>query len=477
MEIEITPVPTLIGDGQGPSSSVGVSTEAVVGSVARTDSLKIVDAGIVVIDGADQNKVEISSATNEGDSNNNSSDVLPIDTLQTDENLVTNSAGTAQTRRDHILKMASNLTTQNADGKDCVLLSALSGQIELYEFVKQIISDSKVIQLVVSEEVRVEEERRVECERMESVAEVEAVEMQKREYESAMSQSVSGSTAVAVTTTVSTSVKVTTAVPVGVAVEGSGGTDTLTESKTSTTYIPDDKVQGLRQIEGALENIWCDAKINSVSEEGTVSVEYSDGVVEVVAVGEVVRKIRRIQPQPQRHTNENESLPSAIDENLEFEVEKKAETQKMAVGDEKDEKKIRSNSMPKIIDPRIKIIERQKVVWRDEDVTHALELVKNDDLKCLIELFDLNYDGERVLSDGVTLGMMAAKLGHIKILNYLLDKNINFSVRDIENKSVMHYAAMCYKEDVIAFLLTHAKTKICKCFSPTTKKKTFRLHF
>ena len=143
------------------------------------------------------------------------------------------------------------------------------------------------------------------------------------------------------------------------------------------------------------------------------------------------------------------SIPTTVVKEV---VEVEVENEVVVV---KEIKKVENPYLPKIK-------KRIEVDWREEDISRASDLAKCGNFKCLSQLFEMNYDPVRTSTDGLTLAMIAARQGHLPVLNLLLENNIDFSVRDNESRTVMHYAAMCAKEDVIAYHLTHAKTKICK---------------
>jgi hypothetical protein len=114
-----------------------------------------------------------------------------------------------------------------------------------------------------------------------------------------------------------------------------------------------------------------------------------------------------------------------------------------------------------------KLIDVKPVLWTEIDMIKALTLSENGNLKCLTKLFDLNFDSFMVSPGGLypqgyTLAMAAARAGQIGVLDFLMGKEINMSVRDSSGRTLMHYAAMCLNESMVPFLLTHAKTKICK---------------
>ena len=108
-----------------------------------------------------------------------------------------------------------------------------------------------------------------------------------------------------------------------------------------------------------------------------------------------------------------------------------------------------------------KIIPKKKIVWNKDDEVLASSLAKTGNLICLTQLFDAGYDVSLVGKSGVTLAMTAAREGNLMILNLLMSKELDFSVRDSLSRTVMHHAATCQKDDVMSYLLTHEKTKIC----------------
>ena len=103
------------------------------------------------------------------------------------------------------------------------------------------------------------------------------------------------------------------------------------------------------------------------------------------------------------------------------------------------------------------------VVWSADDTHRATELAKSGDAKCLLYLLDTSHKTPPSPSpfDELSLAMTAAKEGNLLVLDMFMSRGIDFSLPDREGRTVLHHAASCTKEEVIAYLLTHQKTKTC----------------
>ena len=113
------------------------------------------------------------------------------------------------------------------------------------------------------------------------------------------------------------------------------------------------------------------------------------------------------------------------------------------------------------VDVSVEDVSVRCVVWSEEDTHRATELAKSGDAKCLSFLLDASNRLSPSPFNEITLAMVAAKEGNLPVLDMFMSRGIDFSEPDIDGRTVLHHGASCSKEEVIAYLLTHQKTKIC----------------
>ena len=106
--------------------------------------------------------------------------------------------------------------------------------------------------------------------------------------------------------------------------------------------------------------------------------------------------------------------------------------------------------------------ENENIIWTDEDIEKVFQLIANGNIKHFAELIQMNYDIHLTLKDGITSGMLAAKEGQREILNMILNRNIDVSLKDKNKMNIFHYAAMSTDDHMVTYLLSHKKFQKCK---------------
>ena len=81
-------------------------------------------------------------------------------------------------RDECVVRMASALSKRGKDGKNCLLLAAISGQIKILQFAETIVEQGKVIMDRTALALRIEEAARLSALKAAAVADLEAIEMQ-----------------------------------------------------------------------------------------------------------------------------------------------------------------------------------------------------------------------------------------------------------------------------------------------------------
>lgn len=87
---------------------------------------------------------------------------------------------------------------------------------------------------------------------------------------------------------------------------------------------------------------------------------------------------------------------------------------------------------------------------------------------CLQFLLSMGFDVNAVVvSSGQTMAMRAAQYGCTAVLDVLLNSDADLAKTDSRRRNVLHYAAMCKKQDanIFPFLLMHPKASSCSCTS------------
>lgn len=117
-----------------------------------------------------------------------------------------------------------------------------------------------------------------------------------------------------------------------------------------------------------------------------------------------------------------------------------------------------------------RLITDKSISWdKVKDTEMAFKLVELCHAECLTELISYGFDpsasmqlADKDTTTGVTLPMMAAKLGRIDILDILLSKAPDLTVTDSSGQTIFHYAAKCTSHAIMSHLLTHAHANSCK---------------
>lgn len=103
--------------------------------------------------------------------------------------------------------------------------------------------------------------------------------------------------------------------------------------------------------------------------------------------------------------------------------------------------------------------------WSPNDINRAIRLAETGNIKCLGALcqHDVGYDLAWAQEDtGTTVPMAAARAGQLEMLDFLMSQpGINLSVADSTGRNILHYAACCKGEAVLAYLLSHQKASAC----------------
>lgn len=97
----------------------------------------------------------------------------------------------------------------------------------------------------------------------------------------------------------------------------------------------------------------------------------------------------------------------------------------------------------------------EEIGWSPDEIGCAIELARSGNVECLKLLCEANFDMTWAPENsGTTVAMAACSGGNIAMLDFLVDKNADFSVTDETGRNALHYAAECATENVIPYLLS-----------------------
>jgi ankyrin repeat protein len=104
----------------------------------------------------------------------------------------------------------------------------------------------------------------------------------------------------------------------------------------------------------------------------------------------------------------------------------------------------------------------EDVGWTPEDFSAILRLASGGNVPCFSYVAECGFDPTWGQQDtDVTVAMLAAERGQLAFLDFLLARKTDLTAKDKEGRTVMHYAAQCADEAVVAHLLSHADAAAC----------------
>lgn len=115
---------------------------------------------------------------------------------------------------------------------------------------------------------------------------------------------------------------------------------------------------------------------------------------------------------------------------------------------------------------KTKTTKSEEIGWTPNDIIKAMNLVETGNILCLIKLLEIGFDPNWPL-DGtkMTLAMKACSVGDTDVVDVLMNNSADFSLIDNNKQNVLHHAARCKTNSVIATVLTHACASKCKVTS------------
>lgn len=109
---------------------------------------------------------------------------------------------------------------------------------------------------------------------------------------------------------------------------------------------------------------------------------------------------------------------------------------------------------------------KEEVGWTPDDFQAILRLARNGDksIVCFTYIMECGFDPLWPQPEtGVTVMMEACLHGQLEFIDHLMSLKLDFlSVADKSGQTAMHYAAQCASETVVAHLLSHENSSVCK---------------
>ncbi len=104
----------------------------------------------------------------------------------------------------------------------------------------------------------------------------------------------------------------------------------------------------------------------------------------------------------------------------------------------------------------------QEIGWSPNDITKGLQLVEHGNLYCIRKIITVGFDPSWPQEEtSLTMALVACKLGDLDVIDLLMEFGADFSCVDAHGRTVMHFAAECSNQPVVAHLLSH--THAAKC--------------
>eukprot|EP00596_Hydrurales_sp_CCMP1899_P000187 CAMPEP_0119053626 /NCGR_PEP_ID=MMETSP1177-20130426/74545_1 /TAXON_ID=2985 /ORGANISM="Ochromonas sp, Strain CCMP1899" /LENGTH=1013 /DNA_ID=CAMNT_0007033627 /DNA_START=1343 /DNA_END=4381 /DNA_ORIENTATION=- len=333
--------------------------------------------------------------------------------------------------------VAYELNLKGLDNKDCLLISAISGNSDILEFGQRVIDGLKDIHDTAEEDLRAEQQEALVLQE-EALSDV----ILGNEFEISDDE---GDDVTDNITIVEPHGNKDGVVIIDTTSELAGSH--IHEDISMYPYYDNEEVEYLLSKENT---IWVKAFVKSKN-IGDIHVELATGEDLAVPAGEVSNSIRRIK------VAEETTMPVELLEKVETK-RKLSETEKYP--DTSTDFSHMKIDLDKEISEKSKI---KSIVWTESDITAALILSKNGNVECLKHLFDMDYDPLSMSkATGASLAMVAAEEGQLEVLDLLMNRHVNLTQKDRNMRSVLHYASTCTKEAALVYLLTHQKTDICK---------------
>ena len=116
------------------------------------------------------------------------------------------------------------------------------------------------------------------------------------------------------------------------------------------------------------------------------------------------------------------------------------------------------------------ILLQHKAVAKDDCIPVLFKNGSHTLIECVLNTFSLNLEYKDDL--GRTAVMYAVEAGKEKVVEKLLQRNVNLLVRDIYNNNIVHMAVMCNKVNILFMILT----KIGSCSVLINEKRFLTNH-
>eukprot|EP00602_Paraphysomonas_sp_CaronLab_P010021 CAMPEP_0185036860 /NCGR_PEP_ID=MMETSP1103-20130426/30466_1 /TAXON_ID=36769 /ORGANISM="Paraphysomonas bandaiensis, Strain Caron Lab Isolate" /LENGTH=835 /DNA_ID=CAMNT_0027574591 /DNA_START=1044 /DNA_END=3551 /DNA_ORIENTATION=- len=96
-----------------------------------------------------------------------------------------------------------------------------------------------------------------------------------------------------------------------------------------------------------------------------------------------------------------------------------------------------------------------EIGWSPNDVSSVVKLADENSVDCMNVVLDAGFDLSWVPEEtGTTAVMAACRKGNTSMIDLLIKKGTDFSVRDVKGRNALHYAAECTASDVVPYVLS-----------------------
>lgn len=103
-----------------------------------------------------------------------------------------------------------------------------------------------------------------------------------------------------------------------------------------------------------------------------------------------------------------------------------------------------------------------EIGWSPADIDAAIKTAHAGHVTCIRFLIEAGFDPSWANDDtGKSIVMESCQAGQLQVLDSLMQAGTSFIEVDTNGRTAVHYACMCTSENVLSFLLSHARASKC----------------